>query len=772
MLTIGGRDKSLSARPRHRKLLALSGIAALVWVVASWLIAEQGHRRDVAATLAHESGEVERLGRGIVAGTRQIIGLRSGIAATLAENQQIRQALMQARAGKADSASVQALNRFLGVGEKRLTVGALWVGDADGRGFAAANAGTAASPIGVDYRDRIYFQEARAGRPGRQFAVGRTTNIPGMFFSAPVMDGERFLGFVVVKIDLSSLAPWVDQADAFITDKHGVVVLAHDKSLAMRALPDAGVFRLDDATRSGMYRRAEFHELDFAPWNGSRYPSLHRIDHLAVPVIAHSYPLPEYELNLTVTKPFPQLTTLNQQRNGIFALLAGIGLLLLAGAASSVVYLRNIRHSRQVLSRQKSQLDEAQQLAHLGSWELDLASDTLTWSDASHAIFQHESATGVTSYEAFLNVIHPDDRKAVDEAYRDSMARRVPGEIVHRVLQADGTVKFMHQRWETRYGAHGKPIRTLGSVQDITARRAVEAQLRLAASVFESAHEGICITDPDERILDVNATFCETTGYSRDEVIGKTPRLLGSGRQSPEFYAAMWQSLAANGHWQGELWNRRRDGTEYAERLTISAVRDSAGAVSHYVGILSDITAAREHADRMERIAHFDVLTGIPNRALLADRMHQAIAQTSRTRSLLAICYLDLDGFKAINDTLGHAAGDRVLVEMAKRLASCLRGGDTVARLGGDEFVLLLLGLAQVDECEFALRRILEAASYPVEAVAGQLVALSASIGVTLYPHDLAEGDALLRHADSAMYRAKQLGKNRYEFFDVPDVDA
>jgi diguanylate cyclase (GGDEF)-like protein/PAS domain S-box-containing protein len=678
---------------------------------------------------------------------------------------------MQARAGKADSASVMALNRFLGIGEKRLAVGALWVGDAAGRRFAAVNAGTAASPIGVDYRDRVYYREAKAGRLGHQFAVGRTTNIPGMFFSAPVMDGELFLGFVVVKIDLSLLAPWMDQADAFITDKHGVVILARDKSLEMHALPGAGVFRLDAATRGNTYRRTEFHELDFDPWNDSHYPALRRLDHRAVPVIAHSYPLPEYELNLTLTRPFPQLTTLNQQRNIFFALLAGIGLLVLAGFASSVVYLRNIRHSRQVLSRQKRQLDEAQQLAHLGSWELDLVSDTLTWSDASHAIFRHGSAAHAASYDTFLNTIHPDDRKSVDQAYRDSVARRVPGEIVHRVLLADGSVKFMHARWETRYNAHGKPIRTLGSVQDITARRAVEAQLRLAASVFESAHEGICITDPDERILDVNATFCETTGYSRDEVLGKTPRLLGSSRQPREFYAAMWQDLAANGHWQGELWNRRRDGTDYAERLTISAVRDASGAVSHYVGILSDITAAREHADRMERIAHFDVLTGIPNRALLADRMHQAIAQTSRTRSLLAICYLDLDGFKTINDTLGHAAGDRVLVEMAERLASCLRGGDTVARLGGDEFVLLLLGLAQTDECEFALQRILEAMNYPVEAAAGQLVALSASIGVTLYPHDLADADTLLRHADRAMYQAKQQGKNRYEFFDVQGMN-
>jgi diguanylate cyclase (GGDEF)-like protein len=196
-------------------------------------------------------------------------------------------------------------------------------------------------------------------------------------------------------------------------------------------------------------------------------------------------------------------------------------------------------------------------------------------------------------------------------------------------------------------------------------------------------------------------------------------------------------------------------------------VKDAAGAVSHYVGILSDITAAREHAERLERIAHYDVLTDIPNRALLADRMRQAIAQTSRTQGLLAICYLDLDGFKSVNDSLGHAAGDRVLVEMANRLTSCLRGGDTVARLGGDEFALLLLGLTHREECALALQRILDMLDRPVEAAAGHSVSISASIGVTLFPADDGDADSLLRHADHAMYLAKQRGKNRYEFFDA-----
>ncbi|MBI5923666.1 MAG: diguanylate cyclase [Betaproteobacteria bacterium] len=771
MVTPGVRDASLPFYRGHWKLIALGSVAALLWVVASWLIANHEHDRQIDAALHHDIQEARLVGTGIVSGVKQILSLRSGVAATLAENQQIRHALMERKCGYATkrcakaAASWETLNQFLANSEKHLSLGALWVGDAAGKGFAAGNAGTPASPIGVDYNDRVYFQEAKAGRRGHQFAVGRTTKIPGIFFSAPVKQGNRFLGFVVVKIDLSSMAAWVNQADAFLSDNHGIIVLARAKNLEMRALPNAGFRRLDAAVRQNTYRRTEFPELSITPWDDARYPALQRLDHGDVPVILTRYALPEYDLELNVTQPFPQLASLDRQRDIDFAFLASLGIILLAGLTSSAIYLKNMRYSRQLLGQQKQQLDEAQRLARLGSWELDLGRNLLTWSEASDRIFERETSIRSMSYEAYLDAIHPDDRAMVDRAYQDSVARRVPGEIEHRVLLADGRIKHMHARWKTDYDAGGKPRRSLGSVQDISKRKMVEAQLRLAASVFENAHEGICITDSEQRILDINATFCETTGYSRAEVLGKTPRILKSDRQSPEFYAAMWQAIASEGHWQGEVWNRRKDGRIYAERLTISVVRDTSGTVSHYVGVLSDITATKEHEQRLERIAHYDMLTDVPNRTLLADRMRQAIAQTGRSHGMLAVCYLDLDGFKTVNDNLGHEAGDRLLVEIAARLQSCLRGGDTVARLGGDEFVLLLLGLDEIEECRIALQRILETLNRPV-GLAGGNVAVSASIGVTLYPQDNVDADSLLRHADHAMYRAKRKGKNRFEFFD------
>ena len=302
--------------------------------------------------------------------------------------------------------------------------------------------------------------------------------------------------------------------------------------------------------------------------------------------------------------------------------------------------------------------------------------------------------------------------------------------------------------------------------RDITQRKESERSLRLAASVFASTQEGIMITDADNRIVDVNKSFTRITGYSRESVLKLNPRLLKSSHQSQEFYSDMWRTVTAEGHWQGELWNRRQDGQLYAQRLTISVVKDEQGQVMNHLGVISDVTVEKRQKELLEKTAHFDALTGIPNRVLLTDRMHQALAQTLRSRTLLAVCYLDLDGFKPVNDTYGHETGDHVLVEVAARLRSCLRGGDTAARLGGDEFVLLLLGLDNVHECETTLSRLLDALKQPL-IVCGHSVSISASIGVSLFPMDDADSETLLRHADQAMYQSKLRGKGCYQIFEL-----
>ncbi len=301
---------------------------------------------------------------------------------------------------------------------------------------------------------------------------------------------------------------------------------------------------------------------------------------------------------------------------------------------------------------------------------------------------------------------------------------------------------------------------------DISERKQAERQLHLAANVFTHAREGITITDADGTIIDVNETFTQITGYSRDEVVGRNSRILKSGRHDQDFYVALWRKLIDGGYWHGEMWDRRKNGELFATMQTISAVRDQDGRVQQYVALFSDITALKEHQSHLEHIAQYDALTNLPNRVLLADRLNQAMVQAQRREQLLAVAYLDLDGFKAINDRHGHEAGDQLLIVLAARMKQALRESDTLARLGGDELVAVLIDLENEAASVPMLNRLLDAASQPVHV--GELVLhVSASIGVTFYPQAAVDADQLLRQADQAMYQAKLAGKNRYHVFDA-----
>ncbi|MBW7901706.1 MAG: sensor domain-containing diguanylate cyclase [Rhodocyclaceae bacterium] len=282
--------------------------------------------------------------------------------------------------------------------------------------------------------------------------------------------------------------------------------------------------------------------------------------------------------------------------------------------------------------------------------------------------------------------------------------------------------------------------------------------------VFVHSHEGIIVTDAEQRIVSVNPGFVRVTGYTADEAVGRRPGFLSAGRHDREFYERMWQALHSTGSWQGEIRNRKKSGEEYEELLTISTVRDGLGRITHYVGIFTDISEIKAQQRALEHMAYHDPLTGLPNRTLLADRLSFLLPHCRRGRKMLAVCYLDLDGFKQINDGYGHAAGDRVLVEVAGRLVQCARENDTVARLGGDEFVLLLGDFERAGQIRRALDRILRRLAVPWRDEA-HAFDLSASIGVALYPADGSEPDTLLRRADQAMYAAKQNGRNSYRFF-------
>ncbi len=426
--------------------------------------------------------------------------------------------------------------------------------------------------------------------------------------------------------------------------------------------------------------------------------------------------------------------------------------------------------SRQAWQMQKKEhrvaenLKSAQAVAHVGSWNFDLAHNQLTWSDEIFSIFGLPNRSPVT-YEIFLDHIHPEDRDWIASAWQDAL-NGVPYDIEHRIV-VNGESKWVHEKALINYDENGRPVDAIGTVRDITEQKQDEERHRLAASVFSNSHDGIVITDPNNLIIEVNQAFCDVTGYAREEVLGKSPSLLNSGRQDTAFYQTMWKAINDTGHWSGEIWNRKKNGEPYFELLSISAVKDTHDRVTHYVGVFSDITTLKFSQQRLERLAHFDALTQLPNRILLADRMEQDIVHAIRHKQLLAICFIDLDEFKPINDQYGHETGDRLLIEVANRLKDAVRSGDTVARLGGDEFVLLLTGLHAMDELEVILSRVLLKLSAPYRQLAEQELQISASIGVTLFPFDRVGPDELLRHADQAMYAAKQAGRNRYHMFDA-----
>ncbi len=305
---------------------------------------------------------------------------------------------------------------------------------------------------------------------------------------------------------------------------------------------------------------------------------------------------------------------------------------------------------------------------------------------------------------------------------------------------------------------------------NITEHKEAEAKLQLAASVFNHAREGIMITADDGVIIQVNDAFSEISGYSRDELLGKNPRLLSSGRQDKEFFTAMWNDLNTKGHWYGEFWNRRKNGEVYAVMESISAVSNSQDNCIKYVALMSDITLSKAHEHELEHSAHYDALTNLPNRVLLADRIQQAIAQSRRSGQVIALVFLDLDGFKAINDTHGHLAGDHLLIAVAHNMAQILRGVDTLARIGGDEFVALLVNVGDIETSEPLFTRLLAAAAVP-ELFGDTTLQVSASMGITFYPQtEDVDADILIRQADHAMYQSKLTGKNRYHIFDV-DMD-
>ena len=437
------------------------------------------------------------------------------------------------------------------------------------------------------------------------------------------------------------------------------------------------------------------------------------------------------------------------------------------GAVISHTDITPRKQAEQAMQRLQSMMEKTENMAHLGSFQWNVNTNTTIWSPELFRFFNLDPALGTPNLEGQARLYTPASLKLLYAAVDEALTHGTPYELELTAVRSDGeerlcTVKAFPQR-----DVDGRVVHILGLVQDTTEIRHKDEQLQMAASVFTHAREGITITNTEGIIINVNEAFTRITGYSREEAIGQNPRVLKSDRHDAAFYAEMWRSLAEAGHWRGEIWNRRKNGVVYPELLTISAVRDERGDTHHYMALFADITDIKAHENQLELIAHFDALTHLPNRLLLADRLQQAMAQAQRRGTQLAVVYLDLDGFKNVNDQHGHDAGDQLLIALATAMKDTLREGDTLARIGGDEFVAVLIDLDGIESCKHMLTRLLSAASKPVN-LGAVTVHCSASLGATFYPqaHPI-EQDQLLRQADQAMYQAKMAGKNRYQLFDL-----
>jgi len=332
--------------------------------------------------------------------------------------------------------------------------------------------------------------------------------------------------------------------------------------------------------------------------------------------------------------------------------------------------------------------------------------------------------------------------------------------------KADGSVGHIIGHYIPDVDADGVVRGFSIQANEVTVLKEIEAKLKLAARVFENTLDGVLITDTCGTILSVNPGFTEITGYTADEAVGQTPRILQSKQHDQPFYAAMWEEIEACGRWHGEIWNRRKDGELYLQRMTISMVPDDSGIPERYVSVFSDITALWRKDEHIKHLAFHDALTDLPNRTLLMDRIDQQLLHSKRDQTHFALMFLDLDGFKRVNDQLGHNVGDDLLKSVAKRLLALVRRSDTVARVGGDEFIFILNNPQGKDEITQVADRIVSSINEPVE-ILGDLLQVGVSIGIAMYP---AGGDTsvdLIRNADTAMYAAKSSGTNNIRFFSA-----
>lgn len=404
----------------------------------------------------------------------------------------------------------------------------------------------------------------------------------------------------------------------------------------------------------------------------------------------------------------------------------------------------------------------AQRLSHIGSWCLDVDSGKLEWSDELFRIFELNPDQVQPSFPLISRLIHPEDVLFAD-INMEKTKEHGEFDAYYRLNLGQDKIKHVKDRREFKKNVDGRLL-LQGTVQDITVQKLAETRLHLYADIFHHSREAILITDRNNKIFAINDAFTRTTGYTIEDLLGKGPSVLAAGGTSSHIYESMWKALNEDGFWQGELTDRRKDGSVYPKWVSISVSHDENGNVLNYVASFTDISEIKTAQERVLYLAHHDSLTGLLNRFSLGERLSHAINVASRNQQHLAVMFIDLDRFKIINDTLGHQAGDALLIDVSNRLKSAVRESDIVARIGGDEFVVVLTDIADDLKAVWNARAILQSLTQNY-SINNRQVYSSPSIGISIFPRDGEDTDTLMKHADIAMYHAKSEGRNNYQFF-------
>jgi len=447
------------------------------------------------------------------------------------------------------------------------------------------------------------------------------------------------------------------------------------------------------------------------------------------------------------------------------------GLLFIAVTAALLYLLlktwhRSLLQAMAASTHYRERLERVLEGSNDGWWDWDRVNDTIyysprCWEMLGYAMYELSADSGL-----WRRLMHPDDRTHAEQLFDDALEQGKQGCAVEvRLQHKDGHYVPVLLRYMIKRNDAGEPVLVSGTTMDLSESRRAEQRLRQAAAVFETTREGVVMTDGERRIVMVNRAFCDITGYTEEEVVGRKPKILSSGRHAPEFYQEMWNSIATTGHWRGEIWNRRKNGDVYPQLLSISQVKNDAGAVVNYVGVFADISRLKASETKLDFLAHHDALTQLPNRLLLLSHLEHGIRVAQRENSQLALLMLDLDRFKDVNDSFGHAAGDELLQQVAERLMSRLRGMDTVARLGGDEFTVMLQKIAQPEDAAVVASDIMSSLSRPWTLSNGAEVRIGVSIGISLFPEHGTTTHDLLQHADAALYQAKNEGRSCFRYF-------